>query len=95
MSEESEHDSKIGPATWLPVAWVAGICVTLLGVKSWLDSQFDAVRVQVLQMQVDLREIRALSQDRWTNSDMALWAERLGRTNPTLQVPPTDVGTRR
>lgn len=90
MSEETEHEARIGPATWLPIAWVAGICVTLIAVKSWLDAQFDAVRIQVIQMQVDLREIRALSQDRWTNADMALWAERMGRSNPQLQVPPIE-----
>lgn len=96
MSEEpAQHDTKIGPNTWVPVAWIGAICVTLLGAKSWLDAQFDALRVQVLQLQGDVREIRTLAQDRWTSADMTLWAERLGRTNPTLQVPPTDVGTRR
>lgn len=87
QQQNGNGQSYIGPQSWMPVAWIAAICVTLLGVKSWLDAQFDALRTQVVQMQIDVREVRTAVGDRWTSSDMALWVERMARSNPNLTVP--------
>lgn len=77
----------LGPQSWVPIGFVGAICVALLTVKSWLDSQFDAMRTQVQALQMDIREVRGAVADRWTASDMALWTEKLARTNPGMQIP--------
>ena len=80
----------IGPQSWVPLGAVAAAFLALLGVKSWLDSQFADLRTQMLSLQQDVKEVRGAVADRWTGSDMALWVERMARANPGLQVPPVD-----
>lgn len=79
--------SFIGPQSWVPIGFVAAICIALLTVKSWLDSQFDGMRDSLQVLQVDVRELRAAEANRWTTGDMALWVERLARANPGIAVP--------
>ena len=73
----------------LPIGFFGAIAVALFGAKSWLDSQFGSLHDEIRNLQFDMKVIQTQSGNRWTGTDMELWAEKLARQNPNLQVPST------
>lgn len=59
-------------------AAVAALCV-LVPYAVWLNN-----------IGRDVAYIRATLADTWRTGDMRLWAERLGRSNPSLELPDVD-----
>ena len=68
----------------------AKLSVKLAKVSEQLDTVEDAIRDLGAQLDRRLERIEDLSGDRWSFTDMRLWAERLQRHNPTLSVPPPE-----
>ena len=68
----------------------AKLAVKLAEVSEQLDTVEDAIRDLGAQLDRRLERIEDLSGDRWSFTDMRLWAERLGKHNPTLTVPPPE-----
>lgn len=72
---------------FVPIGMLSAILVAGFGVKAWLDTQFSSLHDEIRSLQFDMKVIQTQSGNRWTGTDMELWAEKLARQNPTLQVP--------
>lgn len=88
--------------TKLPISVVAGVVSTALIMSIWiqttLSSMDDRMKTMAFTMETKLQsmifDIKVLqdklsvaTSDRWTGSDMNLWAETLKIRNPTIAVP--------
>ncbi len=60
------------------------VCGALIGHAVWMAG-----------VSADLKYIRVTMGEAWGTADMRLWAERLGRSNPELQLPDVDAIRRR
>lgn len=68
----------------------AELAVEIGKVSAQLDAVEEAIRVLGSKLDRRLERIEDLSGDRWSFTDMRLWAERLSKHNPTLVVPPPE-----
>lgn len=81
----------ITATTLVPLGLAVIVVVTALTLKTWIDTQFETMNTSIRELQYQMRRFEdALAngtQDSWHGISMELWAERLARANPTLQVP--------
>lgn len=75
-------ENRIGRNTTIQL-WLAVIIAIFVG--GWV------VKDQVWKTKVDMRlaSIEESVGDRWTKTQMALWAAEVSRLNPTIRIPPT------
>lgn len=67
--------------TLMPIGLTGAIILATVSGMFWLNGKF-------ADLDKRMTRIEALLVSQWTIDQQELWAERLGRTNPTLNVPP-------
>lgn len=65
----------------LPAGLFIAAAAMLLGFSMWLNDRFSSLDKR-------MSRIEDLLTDQWTVTQQELWAERLGRSNPNMNVPP-------
>lgn len=83
MPEPSEKRPLIfdGRNVALPAGMFIAASGLLLGFSMWLNDRFSSLDKR-------MSRIEDLLTDQWTVTQQELWTERLGRANPTMNVPP-------
>lgn len=92
-SQTSRRGEKIiiTATTLVPVGLAAVIIVTAFTLKTWIDTQFAQLSGEIAEVKFQMRRyedsMNSRTADRWAGVSMELWAERLARANPNLNVP--------
>ena len=77
--------------TLVPIGLVATVLVTLFGIlfgaHSWWGARLDVLSSQLESIDRRLERIEEHQVDRWTLTDMRLWAASVRQANPSLTLP--------
>lgn len=74
-------ESELNEKTKLPLGLVVSCIIAFLGGALWISNSLNRIdsRLAAMERQVN---------DRWTTSDMKIWAMQLRMDNPALKIPP-------
>lgn len=80
-----------GNNVYIPLGKVLGLVAVLFASYLWLDRRFQAIDTKFGGINSQLTIIQIKAGDRWTGSDMRLWAEQLKAANPSHVIVPEPV----
>lgn len=83
--------SDITEKTRVPLSMAASFVIVIIGCTFWVNSTISGLQANLKDLAYEIKalntRLNALTEDRWTSTDMRHWTDQLLLMNPGFRVP--------